>query len=88
MSPKILARGWESFDALMLSRVDEKRWRAEFEYRVGDGTKEYKSFEGTRAQIRADILAETDLSVEEQTGLLLALSLDEPVNDCASPTQF
>jgi hypothetical protein len=70
---------WESFDALKLTRLDEKRWRAEIEYRSKEGKKEHKTFEGTRAEIRKDIQADDDLPASERTHLLRALNLHEPV---------
>lgn len=70
---------WGSFDALKLTRLDEKRWRAEIEYRSKEGAKEKKTFEGTRAEIRKDIQAEKDLPANERAHLLRALNLHEPV---------
>jgi hypothetical protein len=72
-------RAWESFDALKLTRLEGKRWRAEIEYRSEKGKKEHKTFEGTREEIRKDIRAEKDLPANEKGHLLRALNLHEPV---------
>jgi len=72
-------QAWESFDALKLTRLDARRWRAEIEFRSDKGKKEHKSFEGTREELRKDIRAEKDLPANERSHLLRALSLHDPV---------
>jgi membrane-associated protease RseP (regulator of RpoE activity) len=72
-------KGWESFDAIKLTRIDSKRWKAEIEYRTKDQKKEQKSFEGTLSEIRKDIQAEKDLPPNERTQLIRALNPHEPV---------
>ena len=71
--------GWESLDGLKLTRLDANRWRAEIDYRSKEGKKEHKTFEGTREEIRKDIQAAKDLPANEQSHLLRALNLHEPV---------
>ena len=61
--------GWETFDALKLTRLDAHRWRAEIEYRSREGKKEKKTFEGTREELRKDLLAEKDLPENERQSL-------------------
>jgi hypothetical protein len=56
------AHAWDSFDAMRLSRLDANRWRAEIEFRSWEGKKMHRSFEGTREEIRKDILAESERS--------------------------
>jgi hypothetical protein len=70
---------WASFDSLKLTRLENHRWRAEIEYRTRDGKSENKTFEGTRAELRREILAEKDLPENERYHLLRALNLHEPV---------
>jgi hypothetical protein len=70
---------WTSFDALKLTRLDSQRWRAEIEYRNKEGKPEKKTFEGTRDELRKDLLAEKDLPENERNHLLRALNLHEPV---------
>jgi membrane-associated protease RseP (regulator of RpoE activity) len=72
-------QAWESFDALKLTRLDAKRWRAEIDFRDKEGKKEHKSFEGTREEIRKGIHAEKDMPANEQRHLLRALNLDQPI---------
>jgi PDZ domain len=71
--------GWESFDGMKLSRLDDKHWKAEIEYRSKDGKKDAKSFSGTREEIRKDIDAQKDLPVNERRHLLRALNLHDPI---------
>jgi membrane-associated protease RseP (regulator of RpoE activity) len=70
--------GWESFDAMKLTRMDGKKWHAEIDYRTKDGKKEHKVFEGTREEIRKAIDSEKDLPANERTHLLRALNMHEP----------
>jgi hypothetical protein len=70
---------WESFDSLKLTRLDDKRWRAEIDYRSEEGKRAHKTFEGTHAEIRKDIQAEKDLPANERAHLLRALNLHEPI---------
>jgi hypothetical protein len=69
---------WESFDAMTLSRVSDKKWRADIDYRNKDGKKEHRTFEGTREEIRNAIREDKDLPANEQRHLLRALNLHEP----------
>jgi serine protease Do len=70
---------WDSFDEIKLTRIDSKHWRAEVEYRSKDGKKVSKAYSGTRDEIRKAIQAEKDMPANEQTQLLRALHLHEPV---------
>jgi len=69
---------WDSFDAMKLSRLDGKRWHAEVEFRAKDGKKERKVFEGTREELRKNIMGEKDLPANERRHLLRALNLQMP----------
>jgi hypothetical protein len=76
---------WATFDALKLTRLDGDRWRAEIEYRSRDGKPEKKTFEGTREELRKNLLAEKDLPENERNHLLRALNLHEPVFEFPFP---
>ncbi len=76
---------WESFDAMKLTRLDDKRWKAEIEYRNKDQKKEHKSFEGTLAEIRKKVQAEKDLPQNERMHLLHALNPNGSVFEFHSP---
>jgi hypothetical protein len=75
----------ESFDAIKLTRVDGKRWRAEVDFRAKDGKTEHKSFAGTREELRRDIMGEKDLPAAERSQLLHSLNLDRPWADLRFP---
>jgi len=62
--------GWESFDAVKLTRTDGDKWKAEVDYRTKDGKKEHKTFEGTREEIRKDVQADKNLTAEERDNLI------------------
>jgi hypothetical protein len=79
-------QGWESFDALKMTRVNDKSWHVEIDYRSKDGKKEHKVFDGTREQLHKDIRAEKDLPAAEQNHLLRALDLREPTLDFPFPS--
>lgn len=70
---------WEKLDAVKLTRLDSKRWRAEVDYRTKDDKQQHKVFEGSREEIRKAIENQKDLPDSEQTHLLRALSLHRPV---------
>jgi len=70
---------WESFDAMKLTRLDNKKWRAEIDFRTKEGKKDHKVFEGTRQEIRKAIETEKDLPANERAHLLRALNLQEPI---------
>lgn len=76
---------WESFDAMKLTRLDNNRWRAEIDYRDGQGTVEHKTFEGTREDIRKDVQAQKDLPANERTHLLRVLSFPRSASDFHFP---
>jgi len=76
--------GWESFDAMKLTRTDGDKWKAEVDYRTKDGKKEHKTFEGTRDEIRKDIQADKNLTADERDNLIRVingngLSFDVPM---------
>jgi hypothetical protein len=69
-----------------LTRVDGKRWRAEVDYRAKDGKTEHKKFEGTREELRRDIMGDKDLPAAERNQLLHSLNLDRPMFDLGFPS--
>jgi serine protease Do len=77
---------WNSFDEIRLSRIDSKHWKADVQYRAVDGRKVSKSYSGTRDEIRQAIRAEKDVPANEQTQLLRALNLHEPVFEFHFPS--
>jgi hypothetical protein len=58
--------------------LDDKKWRAEIEYRTKDGKKEQKKFEGTREEIRKAIQNDKDLPANERRHLLRAMNVGQP----------
>jgi membrane-associated protease RseP (regulator of RpoE activity) len=69
---------WEAFDSMKLSRLDDKRWRAEIAYTAKDGKKENKTYEGTREEIQKDVIADKNLPANERAHLLRALNFHGP----------
>jgi len=58
---KLNSKFWDTFDALRLTRIDDKTWSAEIDFRAKDGKKESRAYKGTREEIRKAIEAEKDL---------------------------
>jgi membrane-associated protease RseP (regulator of RpoE activity) len=85
MEPKTDESAWKSFDALKLSRMDGKGWRAEIDYRSKEGKKESKVFTGTRDEIRKAIQSEKDLPANERAHLLRALNFHNPIFEFHTP---
>jgi hypothetical protein len=50
--------------------MDGDKWKAEVDYRTGDGKKEHKTFEGTRPEIEKAIRADKNLPAEERENLI------------------
>jgi membrane-associated protease RseP (regulator of RpoE activity) len=67
------ANGWELFDAMSLTRLDNHRFRAEISYQDDQGKIAKHQFEGTLEQLRKKIAAEKDLPREEREQLLTTL---------------
>jgi hypothetical protein len=70
---------WESFDSLTLKNLGDNRYQVEISYETGNGKIEHRMFEGTREEIREDILVQQDLPANEREHLLR--SLDVPGTD-------
>jgi PDZ domain len=68
---------WDTFDSMSLTRLDENRFRAEIKYRNEEGKLETRKFEGTREEIRRDILAQKDLPQSERNQLLFAIRMED-----------
>ena len=65
----------QSFDAMTLSRVDDKHFKAEIRYRDDQGSIESRAFQGTPDEIREKIESQKDLPSAERTRLLRALDI-------------
>ncbi len=68
------SRNWESFDAISLEKLADGRYHATIEYLAGDGSKRKMEFEGSRDEIRDQILKQEDLPPLERRQLLSALT--------------
>jgi hypothetical protein len=77
--------GWESFDAMTLSNLGNKRFKAEISYRDDHGKVEHKQFEGTRQEIRGAIEREKDLPTIEENQLLRTLDSKPRIFDFLFP---
>ncbi len=77
---------WTQFDSMTLTRTDNNRFKAEIKFRDDQGKTDSRTFEGTRDEIRRDILAEKQLPADERQHLLHALNLtsNETLNGPAS----
>lgn len=67
-------RNWETFDAISLSKLDDGRYQAVIEYLDVNGGKKRMEFEGSRAEIRDQILRQDDLPEIERNQLLEMLT--------------
>ena len=65
---------WESFDSLSLDKLDDDKYKAVIGYLTGDGKHKRLEFQGSRNEIRQQILAQKDLPATERDQLLDALS--------------
>jgi hypothetical protein len=66
---------WTQFDSMTLTRTDNNRFKAEIKFRDDQGKTDVRTFEGTREEIRRDILAEKQMPTSERQHLLHALNL-------------
>ena len=64
---------WERFDSMSLTRLDDKRFKAEISFKDNAGKIERKTFEGTRDEIRGAIGKMNDIPPAERHHLLRAL---------------
>jgi hypothetical protein len=67
-------RVWESFDSLSLDKVGSDKYKAVIGYLTEDGKHQRREFQGSRDDIRRQILAQKDLPPVERDQLLDALS--------------
>jgi hypothetical protein len=67
--------GWESFDSMTLNSLGDHRYKVEIGYAAKDGKIDHRTFEGTREEIRKDILAQKDLPANERRQLLRSLDM-------------
>ncbi len=67
-------RNWEAFAAISLTKLDDGRYQAAIEYLADNGEKKRITFEGSRAEIRDQILRQDDLPEMERNQLLEMLT--------------
>jgi membrane-associated protease RseP (regulator of RpoE activity) len=65
---------WESFDSMSLDKVGNDKYKAVIGYLTEDGKHQRREFQGSRDDIRRQILAQKDLPSIERDQLLDALS--------------
>ena len=65
---------WESFDSLSLDKLGDDKYKAVIGYLTGDGKHKRLEFQGSRDDIRQQILAQQDLPATERDQLLDALT--------------
>jgi hypothetical protein len=65
---------WESFDLLSLEKLNGDQYQAKIGYLATDGTHKHLEFQGSREEIRQQILAQKDLPDIERDQLLDALT--------------
>jgi PDZ domain len=65
---------WESFDSLSLEKLQGDQYKAVIGYLADDGTHKRREFQGTREEIRQQIMAQEDLPDAERDQLLEALT--------------
>jgi hypothetical protein len=70
---------WESFDSLSLEKLNGDQYKAAIGYLAKDGTHKRLDFQGTRQEIRQQILTQKDLPDKERDQLLDALSSRDDV---------
>jgi hypothetical protein len=76
-APQANEQVWESFDSLSLAKVNGDQYKAVIGYLATDGTHKSLEFQGTREEIRQQILAQKDLPGTERNQLLDALTSRE-----------
>lgn len=67
-------QNWEAFAAISLTKLDDGRYQAAIEYLDDEGNKKRLEFEGSRAEIRDQILRQDDLPEIERNQLLEMLT--------------
>ena len=72
--PKVGEPSWESFDSLSLTKVNGDQYKAVIGYLTTDGNHKSLEFQGTRDEIRQQILAQNDLPDTERNQLMTALT--------------
>jgi membrane-associated protease RseP (regulator of RpoE activity) len=70
---------WESFDSLSLDKLSGDKYKAMIGYLTKDGTHKRLEFQGTREEIRQQILTQMDLPATERDQLLDALTSRDDV---------
>ena len=70
---------WESFDSLSLDKLNGDKYKAVIGYLTKDGTHKRLEFQGTRDEIRQQILAQKDLPATERDQLLDALTARDDI---------
>jgi membrane-associated protease RseP (regulator of RpoE activity) len=70
---------WESFDSLSLDKLSGDKYKAVIGYLTQDGTHKRLEFQGSRDEIRQQILAQKDLPATERDQLLDALTARDVV---------
>jgi hypothetical protein len=66
---------WKNFDSLTIKSLGDDRFQLDYQHRHEDGETASHSFEGTRAELRAEIMREDHLSADERGHLLRCLDL-------------
>ena len=77
---------WESFDSMTLQKRGNDSFHVEVQYLNKSGSLDHKTFDGSRAEIDKDILAQKDLPAEERGQLLR--SLDLPIAEARTTGTF
>lgn len=68
---------WERFDSISIKDLGNDRYRVQIGYETEDGKIEHRTFEGTREEIRNDIVAQKDVPADEQDDLLRSLDMED-----------
>jgi membrane-associated protease RseP (regulator of RpoE activity) len=66
---------WTSFDSLTLKNLGNNRYSVEIGYETQGGKIEHRMFEGTRDEIRQDIMSQKDLPANERDRLLRSVDV-------------
>ncbi len=64
---------WERFQAFSLERTGEDKYKATIDYQLPDGTKKHLEFQGSREEIRHQVMGTQDLPDAERRQILNAL---------------
>jgi membrane-associated protease RseP (regulator of RpoE activity) len=79
---------WTRFDSLTLNRTGKDKYKVQIGYETEGGKIEHQTFEGTREEIKQDILAQKDMPKQERQDLLSALRMSDQDNDFMPPAFF